>query len=106
MSSKLTRVARVGMSILPALLVASVFAADGGTTPFKLGTFSEGGRQFLGLVLQDGRDTLMIGDGPVEAKLVIDPEAYEDGDGHADGETADIDGAGEFVSREIAEGDA
>jgi len=55
MSSKLTRVAPVGMSILPALLVASVFAADGGTTPFKLGTFSEGGRQFLGLVLQDSR---------------------------------------------------
>ena len=55
MSSKLTRAARLGMSILPALLVASVFAADEGTAPFKLGTFSEGGRQFLGLVLQDSR---------------------------------------------------
>jgi 2-keto-4-pentenoate hydratase/2-oxohepta-3-ene-1,7-dioic acid hydratase in catechol pathway len=37
------------------LLAAAAFAADEGTTPFKLGTFSAGGRQFLGLVLQDSR---------------------------------------------------
>jgi 2-keto-4-pentenoate hydratase/2-oxohepta-3-ene-1,7-dioic acid hydratase in catechol pathway len=37
------------------LIGSSVLAADGVVTPFKLGTFRDGSREFLGLVLQDTR---------------------------------------------------
>jgi 2-keto-4-pentenoate hydratase/2-oxohepta-3-ene-1,7-dioic acid hydratase in catechol pathway len=42
-------------AIASGLLACSVFAAEESGTPFKLGTFREGGREFLGLVLQDTR---------------------------------------------------
>jgi 2-keto-4-pentenoate hydratase/2-oxohepta-3-ene-1,7-dioic acid hydratase in catechol pathway len=49
------RVAAWTAAIASGLFACSVFAAEAGGTPFKLGTFREGGREFLGLVLQDAR---------------------------------------------------
>jgi len=48
-------VASIGLAFVSSLLTCAVFAADQSATPFKLGTFREHGRQFIGLVLQDTR---------------------------------------------------
>ena len=49
------RVAAWTAAIAAGLVACSVLAAEAGGTPFKLGTFREGSREFLGLVLQDVR---------------------------------------------------
>jgi len=56
MGSKLMAwTARLGVAISSAFLAASGFAAEAAVTPFKLGTFRAGDREFVGLVLQDTR---------------------------------------------------
>ncbi len=47
--------ARIVLAVVSALVACAAFAADESATPFKLGTFREHGREFLGLVLQDTR---------------------------------------------------
>jgi 2-keto-4-pentenoate hydratase/2-oxohepta-3-ene-1,7-dioic acid hydratase in catechol pathway len=54
-SKPTTWTASLGLALASWLLATSVLAADGGATPFKLGTFRDGSREFLGLVLQDTR---------------------------------------------------
>jgi 2-keto-4-pentenoate hydratase/2-oxohepta-3-ene-1,7-dioic acid hydratase in catechol pathway len=46
-------VAGIGLAVGSSLLTGAVCAADQSATPFKLGTFRDDGRQFIGLVLQD-----------------------------------------------------
>jgi 2-keto-4-pentenoate hydratase/2-oxohepta-3-ene-1,7-dioic acid hydratase in catechol pathway len=46
-------VVRIGLVMVAGLMGCAVFAADQRPTPFKLGTFKEQGREFIGLVLQD-----------------------------------------------------
>ncbi len=43
----------IALGMVSGLLACTVFAADQGTTPFKLGTFQDHGREFVGLVLKD-----------------------------------------------------
>src|SRR5580658_9761550 len=57
------------------------------------------------LILQDGRDPFMVAMTPVKGHLIIDPQADEDGHGHADRKTADVDGGGEPVPHQAAERD-
>jgi 2-keto-4-pentenoate hydratase/2-oxohepta-3-ene-1,7-dioic acid hydratase in catechol pathway len=46
-------VASIGLAVGSGLLSCAVCAAEQSATPFKLGTFRDDGRQFIGLVLQD-----------------------------------------------------
>jgi hypothetical protein len=46
-------IVNIASAIVSSMLVSAVFAADQSTTPFKLGTFRDHGREFIGLVLQD-----------------------------------------------------
>jgi 2,4-diketo-3-deoxy-L-fuconate hydrolase len=55
MSSVSQKLSIVAITVASALVSAAAFAADQGATPFKLGTFQQDDRQFLGLVLQDRR---------------------------------------------------
>ena len=47
------KVIRIGLAMALGLTACAVFAADQSAAPFKLGTFKEHGRQFVGIVLQD-----------------------------------------------------
>ena len=72
---------------------------DGGDGGADIGT------AFWRLQEHDLRDPAMILVVVVEAPLVGDPEADEQGDGHAHGETGDIDKGVAFVFAEVTPGD-
>ena len=56
MSTRLaTWAVQLGLAVAAAFPSASVLATEAGVTPFKLGTFREGNREFPGLVLRDTR---------------------------------------------------
>jgi len=48
-------IASIGVAWVSGLLTCGAVAADENATPFKLGTFRDHGREFIGLVLQDTR---------------------------------------------------
>ena len=50
-------------------------------------------------------DPFVVGSVVIEGDLVGDPEADEEGDGHAGGEAEDVDGGGAFASAEVAPGE-
>jgi len=95
------------------------FVARAGDHVFEMAAivFDKGRRELPGLappglrsaaqvlVLQDGSDTRMIGEGLVEGDFVVDPKADEDGHGHSDGEAADVDGGGKPVPEQVTQGD-
>jgi hypothetical protein len=58
------------------------------------------------LVLHHGGDMVMVRNGPVIGEFIEHPQADEDGYGHPDGKAADIDGGGELIAGQVAEGDA
>ena len=47
--------AAIGLAVVSSFVACAAAAAEVGPTPFKLGTFRQNGREFLGLVLQDTR---------------------------------------------------
>ena len=48
-------IVKIGLAMVSGLLTCTAIAADQSTTPFKLGTFRDHGREFIGLVLQDAQ---------------------------------------------------
>src|SRR5579863_10197147 len=64
-----------------------------------------GGGRGLPDLCRQAEDLCGVGIEAVVAKLVADPEKYEDGGGQADGETANIQHGKELVAADVAEGD-
>jgi hypothetical protein len=58
------------------------------------------------LVLHHGGDMVVVRYGPVVGEFIEHPQTDEEGYGHAYSKTSDIDGGGELVAGQVAEGDA
>ena len=76
------------------------FGAHGEGHGGEYGSFAVGD-----LALQYLGDAVVIFAGFIKGEFVIDPEADEKGDGHAYGQSPDIDDGGKAVFKQVAEGE-